>query len=223
MIALSPRKAKAFAIAIFLGVAMACCGQVTHVGGRYLFRVELKKGDHFLFLIPTKVIQPGGRPFTIELSASIKVLKTENGIATVQGSLHSPIQGQQPGGTEQVTNRGEVLESGFASGLFVVFPEKPLKVGESFRSSIPVKNFSNQGQGADTTQSEATYTFKGIVQINGESAARFVFKTKDGSCKGAALISVKDGLPLRYFASELLPIHTGGKPIRADISMIRKK
>lgn len=204
-------------------LAAVAAGQVIPRGMGYLFRLDLKPGRTYQYTIPTKVIQGGQKPFSIEMTAQFKVVKKISGLATLEGVLKTPLsQYNPPKATEQVTDRGEVIDSGFASGLFLVFPKDTIRIGDKFQASIPVRSLTPNSGSSEQSATTATYTFVGFTRYHGLKAARLTFKSKEAKCSGAALISVKDGLPIRFFATEFLPIQAGGKPIRADIMIIRK-
>ncbi len=214
-------------IALFLfglcALVVPSIGQVTKVSTGYLFRIRFVKGENLKFAIPVKVLQNGKKEFEVAMSANMKVVDVKNGIATIKGGVTYPgSNGAYDNRSEMVTNRGAVLGAGNLTGVLVVFPKQPLKIGDSFISTVP-GSAAAQGGSSPSDIAKAKYTFKGFTMFQGASVAKFTFKTSDGQTKGGLIVGRKDGIFLRYFVSFALPDKLGKKGMRANVTMILQK
>lgn len=181
--------------------------QVTPSGSGYLFRVKFTPKEKLTYKIPTTVSGLGKIPLKLNLTMEAKVLKVKNGIADIQGKVISPWTGTQPQAhTVQIDSTGHVVGESALTGFCLAFPKGPLKPGDSFESSVPQAN--PQGK---AVEGQAKYTFVGIVEDHKKQYARFEFKsqTKDGP-SGAVLVSMTDGLPIRYFMQFKVPVGQSG-------------
>ena len=208
-----------------LTVAGASQAQITHKGDIYYFKVNFTKGQVFTLKILSEIPMAGQKkPMSVDANTTTTVLDKKGDIATLSiatsGALF-PQKNVKPN-VVKVTSQGKVVGGSTLSIQGVLVPPGPIKVGQSWRSANGI------GSPLGTGNAEATYTFKGLKNVGGQSVAVIdvKMKVKGGfsmSMSGTTLLSPKDGLILKsnLTANTQLTKENGGQSMQMNVSVKR--
>lgn len=197
-------------------------GQITPSGGGYLLRTKYVKGQSFKYVMKSST-KMSSNTMAFEAPMSIKVTNVSNGVADL-ASVFGPatMMGQQIPATKatmKVDSRGRAI-AGNTNGLSATFPDKPVRVGESW-----VGDFNMSKAGA-AGEAKATYTFKGVKPHGKSSVAEIgvSISTKNqagptggmvSKGTGTMLLNASDGQLLSLTVNMTITMAggKGGKPI----------
>ena len=220
-----------------IGAALAAAstfGQVTPMGGGYDFKMRFTPGQTMRYQISTDV-QMAGQPMKTVQTLNQKVLAVKNGVATIEVS--TTMTPTSTGGAPQtipatkktlrMDAKGKVVggDAGMSSPT-ASLPLKPVRVGESWSSQVPVP-------GMPGGMANVTSTFRGLKSVNGQQVAEVAFRmnmsgrySMNGT--GTSLILVKDGQTLSNTmnAAMTMPNPQGGagaKPMKINIAFMMKR
>ena len=180
-----------------LVVASSGQAQVAKSGQGYLFRMKHKAGATMKYGVTSTIsgMSASGQPVKISLPMNWKVLKVVNGIATIDTVVGPVVMGGSTVGQAtknqiQIDSRGKLTgQAGTGQQVTPTFPDKPVKVGQSWSAAAPI-DLPMQGQQKVT----ATYTFKGLKTVAGKQMAELAVKTTgQATGSGSMLILATDG------------------------------
>ncbi len=180
-----------------VAVASLSQAQVSKSGNGYLFRMKYTKGSTLSYAVASTVSGLGanGQPIKVNLPMVWKVANVANGIATID-TLVGPVTmgGSQMGQAEknriQIDSKGKLTgQAGTGQQVTPTFPDKPVRIGQSWTAAAPVE-LPMQGQQKVT----ATYTFKGIRTVAGKQVAELAVKTTgQATGSGTMYLLASDG------------------------------
>lgn len=162
-------------------------GQITPSGGGYLLRTKYVKGQHFRYVMRTST-KMGANAMNFEAPMTIQVANVSNGVADLTSTFGpATMQGQQIPATKaamKVDSRGRAVAGG-ANGLSATFPEKPVKVGETWTGDF------NMAKAGAVGEAKAIYTFKGLkAGASGKVAEIGVsINTKNSTSQAGSMVS----------------------------------
>ena len=218
-------------IVVGLSTALSI-GQISPSKGGYLFRTKYVKGQNFKYLMKTST-KMQGNALKLEAPMTIKVINVSNNIADLASTFGPATMGGQqiPASKAQmkVDERGRAI-SGGANGLSATFPEKPVKVGETWVGEF------NMAKAGAAGEAKASYTFKGLkAQGKGQVAVIAVTintagKTSQGGMvsrgAGTMLLNSADGqlVSLNMDMTITMGGSSGQKPmvLPTSISLVRQ-
>lgn len=181
--------AAAVAVALLVLPAIAV-SQVTKTKDGYLMRIKWKKGDVFEYSMSTK---SSGLPINFEMQYSLTVLDVKNKIAEVEMTMTSPMINEPTTLTVKMNDRGMADEETAAAmsmgnnQIGLQFPEKALKVGDSWDAEQPLPQSEMEGM---QMKMKTTYTFEGLEIVNKVPCAKFTVDTLV-EMSGAMVMTVK--------------------------------
>lgn len=151
--------------AVGLGLVAGSMAQVSASGSGYSFKSKYTKGQTVKYAMTMSATGP--QPYKGFIDTTLKVLSVDKqGAATIEATVKAP---GRPAQTSKVTidKFGKPVSNEY--GTFtgnLGLPEKPVKVGESWKGVV---NLSNSAVGGDVS---AKYTFRGITTVDGQKVAR---------------------------------------------------
>ena len=184
-------------VAVCFVVAASSSAQITKSGPGYLFRMKHQAGSVFKFGVVSSLAGSGanGQPMTFTLPMIWKVVGVKAGVATIDTTVGPVSVGKNPmvnavKNRIQLDTRGKVVgQGGAGQQVTPAFPEKAIKVGQSWQASAPVE-LPMQGE----KKIQATYVFKGIKVVNGKQMAELAVTTGgQASGTGSMFLLVSDG------------------------------
>jgi hypothetical protein len=174
-------------------------------GGAYLMRLKFTKGQtNHLELTESIVGLPpnvGGAgadgKLNVVMQSKSTVQSVTNGNATMLVSIGpTTLNGKTQGATSPlksvtIDSTGHPVGSakGQGQGFGAKLPEKPVKVGDSWSAPLPVAGAAGGG-------GSATFTFKGIKNVDGKQVAVILMSVKNPQIKsgtGTLYLTVADG------------------------------
>ncbi len=172
-------------------------------GGAYLMRLKFTKGQvvHLELTENITGLPPGvggatadGKLAVVMQTTSV-VQSVNNGAATMLVNVGQPILNGKPQGAPSPPKSVTIDSMGHPVGPqknqsqgFTKFPEKPVKVGESWGGPLPLG-------GAGGAGGSATFTFKGIKNVDGKQVAVIAINIKTPQIKsgtGTLYLTVAD-------------------------------
>lgn len=182
---------KIYAGLILAGLTTAVSlGQISQSGGGYLLRTKYVKGQNFKYAMKSAT-KMQKQTMAFEAPMSIKVVNVVNGIAELYTTFGPANMGGQQipvsHATMKVDNRGRPI-SGGAGSVSATFPEKPVKVGQTWSGDF------NMAKAGAMGAAKATYVFKGLKTIGKTSLAEVsISVATDGKAGQSAAMSSKGG------------------------------
>jgi len=190
---------KSILAAASLALVSLAMGQVTPNKGGYLLRMKFRKGIIQFDTTISQVAAPGkgmkvGMPFTQ------RIVKVDKGVASMAMVIGPMKLNGKSFGEAQVTKVIEVTPQGIVHGAetmsgqgLTILPEKPVRPGDTWTSSITVPSV-----GSATATASATYQFVRLLTYQGKSVAELRTKIVsnrggDISGGGTTLLLVSDG------------------------------
>jgi hypothetical protein len=153
--------------------------QVTQKGETYLLRVKYTEGTVLKFSTSTTTSMSKN---PIKMVVQMKVKK----VTPVKSMIEFNLGGSTM--NVEVDSRNKAIGSGAASA-FTTFPEKPVKVGESWKGTTPMTGPTG-GSGNVTTK----YTFRGIKTEDGKKVAKIEVSVSGAmTSTGSMSVLVSDG------------------------------
>jgi len=163
-----------------LGTTAAPCtslAQVRKTKDGYLFRMMWKKGDVYEYAMTSATEMTPGNPFEFTMEYSMTVLDVKDEIAEVAMSMSNPMAKETMEMTLKMNDR-EIADTEMAAAMTMgsgqfgfQYPEKPLKIGESWKADQPM------GLPGTEMVVQTTYTFEGLEIVDEVSCARVTVKT----------------------------------------------
>lgn len=217
---------------IVLACAAGTCpahAQVTKSGAGYLIRMKFTKGTAASYTMNTTMAMPNGNNAKMNIPFKTQVLDVKGDMATVRYTVGpAMVNGRTQDAAKTIevkmNNRGKVTGGPATQlqGMAMTLPEKPLKVGDTYSSSVKV------GAGPQAMTVNATYTFLGIKTVGGMSAAQFSIKSSGKGAfsttgTGVMALAVSDGSLVASGLSQSIVIKAGNKTqtINSQVSMTR--
>ncbi len=165
-------------ISLLCGLALSASAQVIPAGGGYLLRTKYSPGQTIKFRADTAMGAAAQQGMAMVLPFSMSIKAVKNGIATIDYSIgpmsmNGKTQGQQQTMTAQLDNRNKLVD-GSAKGMqfgSVGFPEKPVKIGQSWTGDV-----SGLGRMGPGMTAKGTYTLKGVRRVGGKQVAEIGVK-----------------------------------------------
>ncbi len=187
------------ASATLLGLAAFGAAQVTKVGNGYDIKVRYQAGKTYNFALATAVTMqsgPGGKPAAqnIRIGLNQKCTGVQNGVATLVVSSTGGPGGATKPQTVKVDSRGKIVSGAPSQFTFLNgFPARPLKVGETWRSTTAFP-MGPAGSG----KANVAYTFRGLKSVGGRQVAQIDYAvTMAGgiamSGRGSSFLDARDG------------------------------
>lgn len=219
-----------------LGAAPALPAQVAAAGEGYSFRVKYVEGQTATYAATTEVTMtggPGGLPPQpkIELTMKQEVLSVKDGIATVKIATTGGPAGTDQEQTIQIDERGKTVgqpegasPTGSPAGLPTGYPDRPVKVGETWSAETDVPNMPGGGKMKVDT------TFVGLKEVDGKTVAQLDLKmlltgqaTLEGT--GTVLLDPADGqmISTSIRNTMTLAMPGSGEPMTVTIAMDIKR
>ncbi len=184
--------------------------QVTPQGGGYLFRQKFTVGQKLNYPIDVSSTvggtMSGTGAYKMQMAIHMSVLGVKNGVATVRvssdgmtmnGKTVPEAKNTSKTATVKIDSRGQMIGDSAKGGegrggLSPIFPQGPIKIGESFAALGGITN----GMGA--TQTKTTFRLVGFKDYNGQKVAQLALKSDasgqmSGATSGFMLISMADG------------------------------
>lgn len=207
-----------------LGVSAIGFGQVVQASGAYSLRVKWSKGQTLRYALTGAGL---GAASTISMKSgmTMRVLEVAKGVAKVQVDQDAVLLGGKP--MEPARKLTGMLDARMrpageeSVGSFDgMYPERPVKIGQSWRAPLKLGMASGGIRGI-----VATYTLRKIATIDGIRVA--VLDTKLGGAfegTGLTTIRVADGTP------QFIQLDIGGvmattkdpKPVKFRFGIVRK-
>lgn len=192
--------------------------QITKVGQGYQFRMKFVKGQSLKYLINSEVMlvaAPGGSkptPMKITIPTTQTVMEVKNKIATILFSTGPVQMNGQPFGnqgaetqTVQMDSRGKAVGgTKLPQGLNTELPAKPIRVGETWTSTVP---FAGPMGGGGGGQLKSTYKFLGLKNVAGKQVAEL------------AVSAASTGIGGPSGSGKMFLIAADGSMFKADIAM----
>lgn len=176
----------------FVG-AQSAHAQITKKGDGYLFRIKWTPGQTIKYVMNMSMSGDAmPKPMNMNMSISQKVKKVAGTVATIEATT-SGVPGQPKPQVQTMTidNRGRAT-SGAAAGSQVAFPEGPVKIGQTWKGSLPGMQ---QGMAGD-----AVYKLLSVKTVGGKPVAEvgLSLNMKQGGAmsmtgSGTMLIFMADG------------------------------
>lgn len=211
--------------------ALICVGtssidaQITQASGIYKFRYKYTKGQVMKYSMMLSVKDPANKPLVADQNISMSITVTNvdaKGNATLKVTTGS-IMGQKAADqTLVISPTGKVLK-GIDPGLgsFATFPEKGVKIGESWNHNVAVP-----GAGGKIN---AKYTLKAVGNVAGKQVATVTIAMSSTNAQytmsgtGMQHISVSDCSLVDSTANLTTKIGTGTKAMTAKTSVTMKR
>ena len=179
--------------------------QITPQGGGYLFRQKFTAGENLNYPMTidssASVAMPGGSAYKVQTALHLSVLSVKNGIANVKvttdgvtmngkamqkgqsATVKIDSRGQMTGGSDKGAGRG---------GVAPVFPQGPIKIGDSFEAE------GGMMSGMNGISAKTTFRLVGFKTYNGQKVAQLAIKSSvsgkmSAGTTGFLLISMADG------------------------------
>lgn len=215
------------------GLAAAlCCGtfsakaQITQASGIYKFRYKYTKGQVLKYGMQMSIKGADNKPLVADQKINLTISVTgvdAKGNATLKITTDG-VMGQKPADQKLVISPTGKVISGVDPGLgsFATFPDKGLKIGESWTHALSVP-----GGGGKIN---AKYTLKSVGNVAGKQVATISIVMSSANAQytmsgtGSQHISVSDCSLVDSIANVSTKIGTGTKAMTAKstISMKRK-
>lgn len=200
--------------------------QVVKKGSGYDFSLDLKKGAVYKYSLVLSMTPPsnapaGSSPMSQNLPVSMKVKEVTGGVATLEVNSTTPSMGGGKGTpstqTIKVDRKGKV-SGGAESGMFAALPAKPVKIGDSWKSTVNTR----AGMGIPVTVN-TTSTLKEVKAANGRQVAVISVKTSiggssnmKGSGGGTYVVDMKDGMVVNYDIAQTMTMTMTPPPPKAE-------
>lgn len=180
-------------ISCFVGTTIlvgSANGQVTKKGSGYLLRVKYTAGKVARFASTTSIsMGKGVKPMNLSLPFTIKVLSVKGDASTLlvtpgeavmegkrAGKLMTPVK-------VVLNNRNEAVGGTQSSNVGAQYPAKPVKVGDVWKSKMPV------ALGGKPVVTTTTYKFLGLKKV-GRTRTATIAMTIGGPAEGTGLVSL---------------------------------
>lgn len=213
--------------------------QITQKGDAYLFRMKWTKGQKVNYNIAINTKMGAGAPkgapgaMTMNMPFSMHCTDVKNNVFTINAKIGpmTGVPGMKPGDSTQnmtikMDNRGKTVGGSMGGqslsqvGLSQSnYPEKPIKVGQSWSADLP-----NAAPGMSV---KGTYTLRGIKTVNGKQVAEIAMKLSASNAQmkmsggGVMLALMSDGTILSMKSTQSMTIGAAGgsKPMKMDMTM----
>lgn len=210
-----------------LALSAGVSAQVTKEGVGYRFKAKYAKG---MVLKYDMKIKSSGKEVpanagTMNMPFSLTVKDFQKGIATIQ--YKGEMMGQKIDQTFKMDQYGKVVGGESMSSINATFPNRPLKVGETWKMDIPMSNPMAAGM-----KMNGTYKFVGLKSVGGKQMAEIGVSMSGAggpngmklSGKGSIFILVADGHMSSASMDQNMAMSTGQKPmnIKMNVSIKRK-
>lgn len=211
-------------VTFLLITAMPSHAQITKQGSKYLLRMVWAKGDKFTYGLKMNATMQNGQKMNMTASATAEVLAINNGVADVRITMNA--NGRPPNvQTTKMDKLGQVGDSSIAGSVAGQrFPEKALKIGESWTVSRDLQN-----AGVKTTV-KTTYTLKSIKKYAGVDCAEVSVSARSEkgfqtSSKGTMLLELKNGQVMHQetVTEVVMNSSTGSQKVNSTTTVDRKK
>ena len=212
-----------------LSLAALSMSQVTKAGAGYNVKVKYKKGATYRYALATKVNMGAGAPAggnqAMTMSLSQRVVNIQNGITTLEVKATNPQGGNVPPQTVKVDSSGKVVgNSGQNFNILNGLPNRPLKVGETWRSTSALPGLP---PGA---KANIAYTFRGVKAVGGRQVAQIDYTINLAgpfamTGKGSTLLDAADGQIRSSILNGDMRIQQGqgGKPMAMKLNVNMKR
>lgn len=208
------KKRAAFAALALVGagvllVSQPSTAQVVKQGSAYNFGLDLKKGSVYKYSVILTMTPPSGSPAakaaptSQNMPVTLTVKDVAKGVATIEiNSTRPTMGGGKPASDKQtikIDRKGKITQGG-ESGVFVAMPAKPVKIGETWKSTVNTRVAMGIPMTVNTTS-----TLKEVKSAGGRQVAVISVKTSmggsssmKGSGGGTYLVDMKDGMVVNY-------------------------
>lgn len=220
------RRIAVAALCALLG--QACSGQVTAVGGKFQLRFRLIAGTSLNFALDSSITGNSGQgaeAFHISMPYTVTVKSIVRGVASVEYALTLPGAGHNGGGIRRHFVKhgptGRILGGpNVPNGVCFEFPQNPVKVGETWTSSVARGTGGLSGLAVNTK-----YRLMGLRTVSGQFVAAIgISQTASGApAQGTSMTVRTSGMLFVLVGDGWLHsanLHTvmamrldGGKPI----------
>ena len=193
------------AAALFAGIGANA--QVTPKGGGYIFRQKFTPGEKINYAVNVSASVPGmpgaptGGAYKMQMNVRMNVLSVQNGIANVKVisdgmTLNGKTAQKGQSALLKIDSRGQTTGGGGrGGGVSPIFPQGPVKVGDTFASESG--GVTSMG-GVNT---KTTFRFAGLKTYQGVKVAQLTLLSNmtggtggiKGGTNGFMLISMADG------------------------------
>ncbi|MBS1707539.1 MAG: hypothetical protein JSS65_02330 [Armatimonadetes bacterium] len=192
-----------------LALALAAPAQIKQTQDKYLLRVKWQKGKTYSYSITTKIIMPGGtEPMTQQSGYVTKVKDVKGNVATleyqfknVQGMSDQPL-------TAKVDSQGKAVSGESPASELAKFPDKPVKVGESWKNSTTTESLMGK------MKIDSTLTLRKVDTLDAKRVAIISLSMKlaggsvNGTGAGAVYIDMSDGMTVKADMEQKLSVST---------------
>lgn len=186
-----------------LALSAGATAQVSKQGSAYLFRVKYSKGQKLSYNLAATITMPPGLaagPQKLTAPIIMVVKEVKAGVATIDYQAGPFLMNGRKTTEKQSAilkqdTRGRIVsgDATYTNVSSMALPEKPIKVGESWKAQT-----TTSAGGGQPVKMNATYTFRGIKTVKGKSVAvvGVVMKSAEGIAmagSGDLTLLVSDG------------------------------
>jgi len=209
-----------------LAITSGSHAQVTKEGAGYRFKAKYTKGSTLKYDMTIKTTGkdiPAGAG-TMSMPFSLTIQDVKNGVATIR--YQGEMMGNKLDQTMKMDQYGKVVGGQSMSGINATFPNRVLKIGDTWKMDIPVNNPMGAGMKVN-----GTYKFVGLKSVGGKQVAEVgvVMSGSGGpagmklSGKGTMLILVADGQLSSASINQDMAMTTGQKPMNLKMNLSIKR
>ncbi|MBV6456984.1 MAG: hypothetical protein HONBIEJF_00089 [Fimbriimonadaceae bacterium] len=210
-----------------LALSNFASAQVTKEGAGYRFKAKYAKGQVLKY---DMTIKSSGKDVpanagTMSMPFSLTVKDFKNGIATIR--YQGEMMGQKVDQTIKMDQYGKVVGGQAMSSINATFPNRALKVGESWKMDIPMNSPMAAGM-----KLNGTYKFVGLKSVGGKQVAHIGVNLAGAggpggmkiTGKGAIYVLVADGHMSSATVDQNMVMSSGQKPmtLKMNVSIKRK-
>lgn len=177
---------KALALCAVVGFALTANAQVSKTGGKYLLRMNYKKGQVLRFVAESGIVMGPKQTTKVTVPMVMKVKNVVKGIADIDvtvGPVSSNGTKMQPARTAsaKMDTMGRPVDGASSPMMSGTFPQKPVAVGETWSSNVPLSGMQ--------MNVSMRFIFRGLKNIKGKMVG--IIDTAIDSVSGGANLSGK--------------------------------